>query len=362
MDTQNPSLPAHAQSVVTGNEPPVRANPRPHVRSAAGHPSGVVHDNSRHTDRFTVIGNHLAQHHELSLLAIGLGVHIQSLPAGARVDIKTLVHRFPEGSARIAAALRELETHGYLHRRRERTPAGRIVTRTVSCNQPTASSRNRPTVSRSRPAVLRNRPAVLRNRPAAAGHGATLPDRAQRPEAPTEPAPDVTVTRGAASPVQRTKRSLPAVPAPAFPAQALLRRATDLLADLRVRDPRLLLSTIETDHLAPGVAAWLEREVSPLAVSLALSADLPPGGPRHPAALLAHRLIHQLPPPPPFRAPAAPAAPAPHPFQTCDVCDRAFRAPGPGRCAECGPAPAPAAPPIDDEPRRDPDMAGARHP
>lgn len=51
---------------------------------------GVVHVRARHTDRFTVVGNHLAQHRELTLTAIGLAVHIQSLPDGARVDIKTL--------------------------------------------------------------------------------------------------------------------------------------------------------------------------------------------------------------------------------------------------------------------------------
>ncbi|MFD8649271.1 hypothetical protein [Streptomyces mirabilis] len=80
-----------------------------------------------------MIGNHLAQHPELSGLAIGLAVYIQSLPTGARVDIKTLAARFPEGPARIAAALRELETHGYLRRTRERTPGGRIVTRGRRC-------------------------------------------------------------------------------------------------------------------------------------------------------------------------------------------------------------------------------------
>ncbi len=83
-----------------------------------------------------MIGNHLTQHADLSLLAIGLACHIQSLPPGARVDIKTLAARFPEGATRIAAALRELETHGYLRRERARVPGGRIVTRTISCNQP----------------------------------------------------------------------------------------------------------------------------------------------------------------------------------------------------------------------------------
>ncbi|MDW8809251.1 helix-turn-helix domain-containing protein, partial [Streptomyces scabiei] len=130
MDTQNPSAPAHAQARITGKNHPRRRTHAPH------HPSGVIHENSRHTNRFTVIGNHLAQHQELSGLAIGLGVHIQSLPTGTPVDIKTLAARFPEGPTRIAGALRELETHGYLRRTRVRTESGRIVTRTVSCNQP----------------------------------------------------------------------------------------------------------------------------------------------------------------------------------------------------------------------------------
>ena len=107
MDTQNPSAPTRAQSRTAGKN-------HPH---AGG---GLIHDNTRHTTRFTVIGNHLAQHPELSALAIGLAVYIQSLPKGAHVDIRTLAARFPEGRTRIAAALRELETHGYLRRERRR--------------------------------------------------------------------------------------------------------------------------------------------------------------------------------------------------------------------------------------------------
>jgi hypothetical protein len=95
MDTQNPSAPTRAQSRTAGKNHP--------------HAGGVVHENARHTERFTVIGNHLAQHPELSLVARGLALYIQSLPAGAPVDIKTLAARFPEGRDRIAAALRDLE-------------------------------------------------------------------------------------------------------------------------------------------------------------------------------------------------------------------------------------------------------------
>ncbi|WP_443080027.1 hypothetical protein [Streptomyces sp. P9-A2] len=51
-----------------------------------------------------MIGNHLAQHRELSLPAIGPACHLQSLPTGAPADSKTIADRFPEGPPRIAAA------------------------------------------------------------------------------------------------------------------------------------------------------------------------------------------------------------------------------------------------------------------
>ncbi|MCX5558256.1 helix-turn-helix domain-containing protein [Streptomyces sp. NBC_00038] len=286
MDTQNPSAPPRAQSRIAGKN-------HPHQQPHSG---GVIHDNTRHTTRFTVIGNHLAQHPKLSGLAIGLGVHIQSLPTGARADIKTLAARFPEGPTRIAAALRELETHGYLRRTRERTESGRVVTRTVSCNQP--------------------------GRPSDANDDA--PGHPVRPPA-----------RRAAAPQQKPpRRALPAVPKPAYTSPTLLQTATDLLADLRREDPRLLLSATDAEHLAPGVVAWLERDLTPTAVRHALTSDLPPEDLRRPAALLAHRLAAQLPPPPLFRAPASPPV-VRHALQNCDGCDRAFRGPGPGTCRAC---------------------------
>ncbi|MCX4764772.1 helix-turn-helix domain-containing protein [Streptomyces sp. NBC_01275] len=282
MDTQNPSAPPRAQSLTAANKHPNRRQF-----------GGLVHDNARHTTRFTVIGNHLAQHGELSLLAIGLGVHIQSLPSGAQIDIKSLTARFPEGATRIAAALRELEAHGYLRRKRERIPDGRVITRTVSCNQPGHHRRT------------------------------TASEAGSKPTRPTRPAP-------------RKPKPLPAVPRPSRPYPKLLQAATDLLADLRRHDSRCLLSTCDTAHLAPGVAAWLERDVSPAAVRQALTADLPPEGVRRPSALLAHRLTALLPPPPPFREPAAPPPVTRHPVRNCDGCDRGFRSSDPdARCRDC---------------------------
>ncbi|MFG2511861.1 helix-turn-helix domain-containing protein [Streptomyces sp. NPDC048584] len=294
MDTQNPSAHPRAQARNADSNTPHR----PH-RTTTG---GLQHDNSPHTARFTVIGNHLAQHGRLSLLAIGLGVHLQSLPKGAPADIKSLTARFPEGATRIAAALRELERHGYLRRERHRTPSGCIVSRTVSCNQPTAA--------RPHP------------EPPAAPEPREAPER--EPESACEQPP--------------ARKPLPAVPRPECTVPAVFKAAADLLAGLHRHSPQLLLSTTDAAHLTPGVAAWLERGVSPAAVRRALTADLPPDGVRRPAAFLAHRLAAQLPPPAPYgREPAAPPPPA-RPrlsVQECDGCDRAFRAPHPGRCRAC---------------------------
>ncbi|GAA4819659.1 helix-turn-helix domain-containing protein [Streptomyces ziwulingensis] len=286
MDTQNLSARRRARSGVAGG------NPHSDVRS------GVVHDNTRHASRFTVIGNHLAQNGALSGLAIGLAVHIQSLPTGAPADIKALSARFPEGTRRIASALRELEAHGYLRREVKRLPNGRIITRTISCNQPGATREHQSGATREH----------------------------QQPADPAPPPP----------PPPRKKRALPPVPRPSYPSPALVQQATDLLAGLRRVDPRLLLSACDTAHLAPGVAAWLERDVPPGAVRHALTTDLPPEDLHRPAALLAYRLTAQLPPPPAFRAPAPPPPPPRHELRNCDGCDRAFRAPGPDtRCRDC---------------------------
>ncbi|MFD5881580.1 helix-turn-helix domain-containing protein [Streptomyces yangpuensis] len=290
MDTQNTSVRPPAQPRNGKENHPSRGT-RANNRSG-----GVIHDNSRHTSRFTVIGNHLAQHAELSLLAIGLSVHIQSLPGGALIDIRTLAARFPEGKTRIAAALRELEAHGYLRRTCERTSTGRVVTRTVSCNQPGRSG-------------------------AADG-----------------PKPKPKVRRPPRREGEPPRRALPAVPQPVYRAPDLLRSAVEVLTSLRHWDPRLLLSAAEVEHLAPGVAAWLERDLPPSAVHHALTSGLPSEPLNRPAALLAHRLTAQLPPIPRFSAPVARDV-VRHPLRNCDACDRAFRAAEPGRCHDCRPEP-----------------------
>jgi hypothetical protein len=303
MDSWNPSVRARRTS---------RGTRKKHSSEAGG----VSHDNARLSECFTVIGNHLAQHGELSLVAIGLSAHIQSLPTGAPVDIKSLAARFPEGTVRIARALRELEAHGYLRRTRERTESGRIVTRTVSCNRP--GGRRRATEPDPEPEP------GWADKPDA-GHDEAADRPVPPPQAQSTPEPR---TRQRPGP---RRRALPDVPQPSWaPPPELLLAAAEVLARLARKDPRLVLSRTDAEHLTPGVVAWLERDVSADAVVHALAHGLP--YPLHrPAALLAHRLTANLPPPPPFRPVGAPRLP----LQNCDRCDLAFRGAEPGTCPGC---------------------------
>ncbi|MER5762025.1 helix-turn-helix domain-containing protein [Streptomyces sp. NPDC002082] len=266
-----------------------------------------------------MIGNHLLQHRELSATAIGVAAYIQSLPDGAPVGIKALAERFPEGEIRIGAALRELERHGYLERRRERLEDGRVVTRTYSYNKPGAPSGGPPHPTPSPP---------------------TPPDEepVEEPMAESEPMSDPVVEPAPVPAAEPEPKPVP-VPVPASESEPEP-EAVVVLAGLRRRDPRLLLSERDIARLAPAVSAWLERGVEPGGIERALSAGLPEPL-RNAASVLDYRLRAMLPPPlPPVRPAAAGVAGdrrRPDPLQNCDGCDRAFRAPEPGRCRACPP-------------------------
>ncbi|WP_250290779.1 helix-turn-helix domain-containing protein [Streptomyces atroolivaceus] len=317
--------------------------------------SGVIHLNVRHAAGFTVIGNHLAQHRGLSLVAIGLAVHIQSLPAGAKVGIKRLAERFPESETRIAAALRELEATGYLHRSRVRLPGGRIVTRTLSYNQPGADAppatprpqtrprRPVPAPHTARPSEPSPAPEPPRELPEPVA--ADVPDPAPKPPAPRPvttppepgPAPHAQPAPVLVPPPTARIAPPPPLPQPQALTQELQRAASALLADLRRHAPQLALSEQDVNTLTPGVAAWLERDAHPDTIRHALTHDLPVPL-RHPAKLLRHRITTLLPPPLPGAHELAPP-PRPGviviPLQNCDRCDRAFRSRHPGHCRDC---------------------------
>ncbi|WP_367825829.1 helix-turn-helix domain-containing protein [Streptomyces sp. LMG1-1-1.1] len=303
---------------------------------------GVIHANVPHTSGFVVVGNHLAQHEHLSLTAIGLAAHIQSLPAGTPIGIKTLAGRFPEGEIRIASALRELEAYGYLRRLRERLPSGRIVTRTFSCNNPGAGGDSGEELDRgNRPAPQaaqgEARHGAQGSVPGTTGQGpipyfaqGSAPSSAQSPAAhapaattaTTAPAPPSVPDAAEAPPAQHVRRDAELLPEGA---------ATELLLDLRRHDERLLLSARDVRHLAPGIDAWFARGATPDAVRRTLLAALPDTL-KHPAGPLSHRLANLLPPPLPTPAPAQ----GQRPIQLCVTCENvAFRAWEPGQCPDC---------------------------
>ncbi|WP_326660877.1 helix-turn-helix domain-containing protein [Streptomyces sp. NBC_00385] len=285
--------------------------------------SGVIHVNTRHVSGFVIIGNHLAQHHELSLIAIGLAVHIQSLPAGAKVGIKVLTNRFPESEARITAALHELEAEGYLHRSRVRLATGRVVTRTISYNKPGATAP--PVTTPQRKPQRPTRPAPE-----------PLPEPTPAPTTAPSPAPELAAPIRVPAPTAPRKQPAP-LPQPHAPTAQLTQAAAALLADLRRHAPQLTLTEEDIPTLAPGIAAWLERDVHPDTIRHALTDQLPHPV-KHPAKFVRNRITTLLPPPLPGTTDLTPPprrTPLTIPLQNCDTCDRAFRATHPGHCRDC---------------------------
>ncbi|MFJ5780248.1 helix-turn-helix domain-containing protein [Streptomyces sp. NPDC093094] len=326
------------------SKPSPASRPNEEVRRSDA-PSGVTHVRTYQSGTYTVVGNHLAQHHELSLTAIGLAAHIFSLPEGSPVDIRSLTDRFPEGRDRITFALRELETHGYLARVRERTENGRLFIRTYAHHTPgAASSSPAPAAPVGLPSARsRGKGAAVRR----SGDDRQAPQEDDRgtdratPPAPAPPAPAPPASAPPA-PVAKARQARQAPVRPA-PLDARHDRAVALLAGLRRTDDRLVLTQRDLLRLAPAVTAWFDRGASALVVHRALTDDLPQDM-RYPAGVLGYRLRELLPA-------ALPAVPAPRPvtddipdmprrphrFQDCDGCDRPFRAPEPGLCRDCRP-------------------------
>jgi len=245
-----------------------------------------------------VVGNHLSQHPDLSATAIGLAVHIQSLPDGAPVTVKALAARFSEGDTRVARALNELVRAGYLVRTRIRDTTGRITTRTVYKEHPNATP---------------------------------LPERAPTPPTPPSKPHPPAPARTPATPTPRPSSP----PPPSGP-------AAEILSGLRMTDPRLLLSTRDVHDLIPAVTAWLAQDATPAQITRTLTAGLPPAQVpiHHPSRFLSHRLATLLPPPLPTtpRGGHNPGVPRPAPLINCDGCDRAFRSHAPkARCGDCRP-------------------------
>ncbi|WP_431947007.1 hypothetical protein [Actinacidiphila sp. bgisy167] len=254
--------------------------------------SGAVHVRRRLTANFTILSNRLAQRPG-SAVTVGVGAYLMSVPDGVPVSIEALRKHFTEGETRLARALNELEAEGFLERVPVRAANGQIRTRTYVYDDPSPAA-----------------PATGEARNAAPPE----PEPARAPEPQPAPSPTPKPTRSTAPPAAE---------------------AVAVLAALRLRDPRLLLSERDVTRLAPAVEDWLRRGIAPDRIAEALSADLPVPILRRPAGLIAYRLQHLK---PIEAAPLpAPRAQRPHvlPMQNCDACDRAHRSEHPGLCRDC---------------------------
>ncbi|WP_328838619.1 hypothetical protein [Streptomyces europaeiscabiei] len=288
------------------------------LRADAGAPtSGVIHVRTRLTADFTVISNALAQRRG-SAVTVGVATYISSLPTGTLVSITALCEHFDEGEILISRALRELEAAGYLERRRERTPAGKIRTRTYFYDVPGGDPDLNPDPDGPpeppRPPRPRKQPAT------AAG-------------TPTPASASVAVEEAVAAPVQAEAEAEAPIPLAATEADP---RAIAVLAALRRVDPRLVVSVQEAARLAPAVTRWLTAGILPTQITDHLTTGLPDRLLVRPAGILAHRLKET---PLPLPAPAGSAEPpvrqAVAAMRNCDGCDRGFRSAEHSRCRDC---------------------------
>lgn len=292
-----------------------RQSNAPSRAEAGASTTGVIHVRTRLTADFTVLSNALAQRRG-SAVTIGVAAYILSLPDGSPVSISALCAHFSEGEIVISRALRELAAEGYLERPRVRLPSGRIRTQTYFHDVPHRNRDPRPDGPQEQPKPTR-------------------PRRSRRAPAPVGAAGSTALTRKlspAQSPVPAQREpEEPVSLADADPA------AVAVLASLRRVDPRLVLSEREAAPLVPGIGRWLTAGMSAHRIAEVLTARLPDRFLTRPAAILAFRLRETpLPAPPPLAAaPPSTRRPAVPPWQTCDGCERAFRAPEPGHCRDC---------------------------
>ncbi|MPY52397.1 hypothetical protein [Streptomyces acidicola] len=298
------------------------------LRADAGAPtSGVIHVRTRLTADFTVIANALAQRRG-SAVTVGVAAYILSLPDGAIVSIAALCAHFTEGEILISRALRELEAAGYLERRRERGPDGQVRTRTCFYDVPRPE--RQPTPPPGRPTRSRE---LSEDRTPARTPQPSRPPSSGEAEHVAAPAPVEPPSHDTESPAEATHSSAAPPPGPdeADP------QAVVLLASLRIVDRRLVLSHREVAELAPAVSQWLARGLRPEEITGLLTDGLPDRFRSRPARVLAYRLREV---PIATAVPAAapdtpPAQRAVLPWQTCDGCERAFRASEPSRCRDC---------------------------
>ena len=216
---------------------------------------------------YTALGNEVLRDNRLSFCAHGILGHLLSLPDGQRGDIRMLAERTPEERERVASALRELETFGYLKRAVWRTPEGRVYTEVEVFDTPERPS------------------SQLAPNPGFPGSGGLDVGSdgdhhfKQRDEEPIHPAPPAEVMEAGREDDGDKETEASA----------------ELLARVARTESKLSLGRGEALRLAPLVTEWRRRGASDLHVINALTAGLPRGGVHHPARFIESRLRSKMP-------------------------------------------------------------------
>jgi hypothetical protein len=105
----------------------------------------IIHKAKQQRRHFTIIENSSIQDARLSYRARGVLAYLLSLPDGWVTDHRKLASFAVEGERAVLTALKELETHGYLIRRRFQDPTtGRWRTDTELVEVPDASQQVAP--------------------------------------------------------------------------------------------------------------------------------------------------------------------------------------------------------------------------
>lgn len=81
----------------------------------------------RHTGNFTQIPNSLIRNEHLSLKALGVIVHLLSLPPGYRISLEGLCAARKEGETAMRTAIQQLESLNYMRIVRDRSASGRFI-------------------------------------------------------------------------------------------------------------------------------------------------------------------------------------------------------------------------------------------
>lgn len=205
--------------------------------------------------------------------------HIDRLPEGAAMDVKTLAKELPYGQHAIRTALNALSVAGHLRRERDTVGDGRTqwVFRTYFSRTPRSD----------------------------AWWAQHLKDDVpQEPETPEAPEPPDTPN--------------PPKPPKQPRARAPRSEAYEALAALGRTDDRMTLSASECEDLEPLAAEWLARGVSRGHLVRALTADLP--AQVHCPGAFAHRRLTAKMPPEPLPETAPAPAPVRRRMMECTDC------------------------------------------